>query len=257
MKLFALFFLASALIAVPTLAADHDHIASPIAQMLMHDSLLSSVRTIKYGARPNFKGTVKGNFIQTGGKGSYTGTFEGVSQPSRTSGSFQFAMDGSVKYMGLHATYTSGVKGNFNVVGSGPSTNVSVNAYYDSKVNGSAKGNRLNGKWSGELSLKVSKGGIWVKQKGDLKVYVKGKLLDGKYIASVIGKTAKFVVYGSYGGEKFFVNNSASLNVIALGLEMDPMMLQRNYGTVTGTVNGKNFVKKYDMKGYEMSTGMI
>lgn len=130
------FFLASALIAAPTLAAEHDHIASPVAHMLLHDSLVTNVRTsvqhIKHGAYPNFQGTVKGIYIQTAGKGSYIGTFKGNSTTYKTSGNFK--MDGSINYMELYATGTSGVKGKCHLAGKGPSTKLSMSAYYSSKM---------------------------------------------------------------------------------------------------------------------------
>lgn len=250
MKFFALFFLASALIAAPTLAADHGHIASPIAQMLMHDSLYTSVRTsLKHGAHPNFKGTVKGNYEQIAGKGSYTGTFSGTNKRYKTTGKFNFNMVGSAKYMGLHATSTSGVKGYFHVSGT---KQISVNAYYGTKLNGSFKGKNLHGQCSGKLTMKLSKGGIFARERGAFKVFLGGKLIQGKYHASIDSNSVQISVYGSYAGKPFFVNHGASLNLVALGMEMNPLAVQRNYGTVTGTAGGKKFVKKYDQKGNQM-----
>lgn len=266
MKLFVLFFLASALIAAPTLAADnsHEHITLPLAQMLMHDSLVTGVRTMRHPGHihglhhghphkphPDFEGTVTGNYVQAGGKGSYTGTFKGVSKPYKTAGDFKFDMEGSASYMGLDATYASGVRGDFHVR---PKTGkVSVNAYYGSKLRGSIHGKKMTGKCSGRMTLKFSQTSIFYEESGHFDVYVSGKPVSGKYYASVVGNSASISVYGTYAGKPFHVKHSASLNVVlALGMDMNPMAVQRNYGTVTGTAGGKKFTQKYDQKGTQM-----
>jgi len=273
MKLFVLFFLAFALIASPTLAVDNGHIASPVAQLLMRDSLYTAIRTSKnhrshhshgrYRERrshPTFEGKVKGNYEQTGGKGSYIGTFSGVTKPKKTTGDFKFDMEGSVKYMGVHSTYKSDFKGNFRVSGSGPSTKISVKARYGAKLSASFEGNILKGDVSGKVKVKLSQRGIDAKENGRFNFRIGGKSIKGKFFTSIDNKSAKVSVSGSYGGQSFFFKQSSSLNVLQLlgtGMEMNPATITRNYGTVTGTVGGQKFEQKYDQSGNQMLPAMI
>ncbi len=54
-----------------------------------------------------------------------------------------------------------------------------------------------------------------------------------------------------YGG-KFFVKYSFSLNLLPLGLDMNPMMIKRNYGTEYLTMGGKTHTKHMDVNGMQL-----
>ena len=83
-------------------------------------------------------------------------------------------------------------------------------------------------------------------------MYIGGKLINASYLAILNKNAVNVAVYGTYGDKKFFVKYSFSLNLLPLGLEINPMMIKRNYGTVYVTVGSKTYPKKYNLKGMQL-----
>ena len=244
------FFLVSALLIVSSVLGNEvAQLTPPMTQMVLHDNIYSTIRTNVHRAHGSmFSGRFVGKYEKVGGMGSYNGDFKGTTNGKNTHATFKYKVDGTCNSMGFDVKYGGMVKGKFNVYGK----RVSVNLGYTANMYGTAHGKKVKGDFKGKAYLQVRHGKFYYEERGVAKMYIAGKSLTAKYYATLNRDVVKVAVYGMYGGKKFFVKYSFSLNLLPLGMEMNPMMIKRNYGTVYINAGGKKFTQKYDMKGMQL-----
>ncbi len=220
-----------------------------MAHLALNDHLYTTIHTnMQRYKGVYFSGKVVGKFEKVGGGGSYSGKFRGTTTGKKTKATFGFKVDGFCKSMGFNVKYTGKVSGKLSVHGK----RVAVHAGYTTSAKGTVDGTPLKGTAKGTAVFTAAYKSFYYREKGTVRIYVGGKLITAKYIATLNKNAVKVAVYGMYGGKKFFVKYSFSLNLLPLGLDMNPMMIKRNYGTVYVTVDGKTYTEKYDVKGMEL-----
>lgn len=240
----------SALIALSAATGDEvAKLSSPMTQMLLHDKLYTTIHTnVKHARGAYFSGRVVGKFEKTSGVGSYTGNFRGTSKGKNAHATFTYDVDGSCTSVGFNVKYGGKVSGKMSV----KDKRVSVNARYTSDMHGTVHGKKVRGDCTGNAYFTMRRGMFYYRENGSTKMTIAGKPITAKYYATLNKNVVKVAVYGMYAGKKFFVKHAFSLNLLPLGLEMNPMMIKRNYGTVYVTVGGKTYTKKYDVKGMQL-----
>ncbi len=239
----ALFLFASAL------PNEIEHFASPMTHLALNDHLYTTIHTnVQRFKGVYFSGKVVGKFEKVGGRGSYTGKFRGTKSGKKTKATLGFKVGGFCKSMGSNLKYSGKVSGKMSVHGK----RVAVHAGYTTSTSGFVHGKPLKGTAKGTAVFTAAYKSFYYREKGSVRMYIGGKLITAKYIATLNKNAVKVAVYGMYGGKKFFVKYSFSLNLLPLGLDMNPMMIKRNYGTVYVTVGGKTYTKKYDVKGMQL-----
>ena len=189
-----------------------------------------------------------GKFEKEGGGGWYNGKFRGTKSAKKSKATFDYKVGGVCKSMGFDVKFGGKVNGKMSVHGK----HVRVYAGYETSARGTVHGASVKGSFKGNAVLRAAYKKFYYRERGTARMYVGGKLITAKYYATLDKNAVKVAVYGMYGGEKFFLKYSFSLNLLPLGLDMNPMMIKRNYGTVYVTVGGKTYTKKYDVKGMEM-----
>ena len=193
-------------------------------------------------------GSVNGGYEQKAGSGKFSGKFYGSAGRKASFVKFDFTANGSVSAMGVDVKYKSVMTGVTKTHGK----SVHVSAKYRANIEGTVHGKKATGKCAGAAKVWIAPGGVWVREVGGFHYTIDGKPVVGKYTV-VIGKGAlKVAVYGKYDGKKFFVNYGLSLNLLKLGLEMNPMMMTRKYGTVTTKIDGKEFKQSFDLNADEL-----
>lgn len=242
--------LVSALFLVSTAFGNEvEQLASPMTHLVLHDKLYTTIHTNVHRMKGvYFSGKVVGKFEKTGGGGWYNGNFRGTKSGKKTQVTFGYNVGGTCKSMGFALKFGGKVNGKMSVQGK----RVSVRAGYTSSLHGSVHGKAIKGSCKGNAVLTAAYNKFMYREYGTARLYVGGKLLTAKYEATLNKNAVNVAVYGVYGGKKFFVKYSFSLNLLPLGLDMNPMMIKRNYGTVYVTVGGKKFTRKFDLKGMEM-----
>ena len=231
------------------LANEIEHLASPMTHIVLSDHLYTNIHTnVQRFKGVYFSGKVAGNFEKVGGSGSYKGNFRGTKSAQKTKAKFGFKVKGFCKSMGFNVKYSGKVSGKISVRGK----LVAIHAGYTSSASGSVHGKLLKGMAEGTAVFTAACKSFFYREKGTARMYIAGKLITAKYIATLNKNAVKVAVYGMYGGKKFFVKYSFSLNLLPLGLDMNPIMIKRNYGTVYVTVGAKTFTKKYDAKGMQL-----
>lgn len=226
-----------------------EHIAAPMTQLVLNDKLYTTIHTnVQRLKGVYFSGKVDGKFEKMAGGGWYKGDFRGTKSGRQTKATFNYKLGGVCKSMGFNARFNGKVNGKMSVYGK----RVSVHAGYETSARGTVHGKKLQGSCKGNAVFTVAYKKFMYRERGTARMYVGGKLITAKYIATLDKNTVKVAVYGMYGGKKFFVKYAFSLNLLPLGLDMNPMMIKRNYGTVYVTVGGKTYTKEFDVKGMEM-----
>ena len=238
-------------------ANDASQIVAPLARVLLHDKLHTTIRTatehVDHSPAPSkIDGKFVGKYEQgTAGSGKYTGTFRGTASPKKTRVTFGYTVDGEFKYTDVDLTYSASVSGLAKIKNA---KHVFITADYESdKLDGTIHGKKItDAKNRGVFKLYASGKRLQASDIGHFAITIDGKRLSANYKLVLYGDTVGLTMRGMYDGEKFFVKYAASLNIIKLGLQMNPFMITRNYGTVTGTANGKKFTQKYDISGMQM-----
>ena len=240
-----LFFVSAAIV----LGNEIEHIASPMTHLALHDNLYTTIHTnVQRIKGVYFSGKVVGKFEKVSGGGTYNGKFRGVKRGKSSEATFDYKVRGSCKSMGFDVTFGGKVSGKMSVEGK----RVAVRVGYKTAARGTVHGKSVKGGAKGTAILIAAYGKLAYREKGTARMYVDGKLLTAKYTAALNKHAVKVAVVGKYAGKPFFVKYSFSINLLKLGLDMNPMMIKRNYGTVYVTANGKTFTKKFDVKGMEM-----
>ncbi len=238
--------------------SDLSQIAHPLSRVILHDKLHTTIRaaTQQLHHSPSFskvKGKFNGRYEQgTAGSGKYSGSFSGTTSPKSTRVSFAYTLDGVFKYMDVDLMFGASVTGVTKV--NTDAKRISVVAEYESNsLQGTIHGKKVtDAKDRGIVKFYASPKGLQGKNVGRFSASIGRKRLVANYKLVLYGDSVRLAMRGTYAGEKFFVNYAASLNIIKLGLQLNPAMITRDYGTVTGTVSGKPFTKKYDISGMQM-----
>ena len=250
MARFSPLLLVSALLfASGALTTEIEQIASPMTHLVLHDQLYTTIHTNMQRLKGGyFTGKVVGKVEKGAGAGWYKGDFRGTKSGKRTAATFTFKVGGACKSMGFDVKFGGKVSGEMSLQGK----RVMVRAGYRKSASGTVRGKQVKGTARGRAVFTAARGKFVYREQGNARMYVDGKQLTAKYNATLNKKAVKVAVFGMYGGKKFFVKYSFSLSLLPLGLDMNPMMVKRNYGTVYFTVGGKQYTKKFDMKGMEM-----
>ena len=238
-------------------SSDLSQIADPLSRVILHDKLHTTIRaaTQHLQHKPSFskvQGKFNGRYEQgTVGSGKYTGSFSGTTSPKSTRVSFTYTVDGVFKYMEVDLMYSASVTGLTKVY---DAKRITVVAEYETKsLQGTIHGKKITDtKGRGIAKFYASPKGLQGKDVGRFSMSIGGKRLVANYKLVLYGDSVRLAMRGTYAGEKFFVNYAASLNIIKLGLQLNPGLVTRNTGTVTGTVGGKPFSEKYDISGMQM-----
>ncbi len=250
MARFAIFLLASALIAVSTaFGNDLPQISSPLTHFVLHDHLYTTIHTsVQRFKSTYFSGKIVGKFEKAAGGGWYKGAFRGTTTGKKTKATFGYKIGGTCKSMGFNVRFGGAVAGKMSVHGK----KVVVHAGYATKGRGTVHGVGLKGSAKGKVYFTSSYGSFYYYEHGHTVMYIGGKTVKAKYYVTLTKKAVKVAVYGVYGGKKFFAKYSFSLNLLPLGIDMNPYMIKRNYGTVYVYVNGKKYTKKFDVRNTAM-----
>ncbi len=150
--------------------------------------------------------------------------------------------------MGFNVEYSCEVRGEMSVRGQ----RVAFHAGYTTSASGTVHDKSLKGTAKRTAVFTAAHKSFYYREKGAARMYIGRKLITAKYIATLNKNAVNVAVYGMYGGKKFFVKYSFSLNLLPLGLDMNPMMIKRNYSTVYVTVGGKTYTETYDVKGMQL-----
>ena len=250
MARFSICFLVSALAAVSAATGnDLPQISSPMTHLVLHENLYTTVHhSVQRFKSTYFSGKVVGKFDKAFGGGWYNGKFRGTTDGRKTKASFGYKVGGHCNSMGFKLRFGGHVDGRMRVHGK----KVAVHANYVTKAHGTVHGKGIKGGAKGKVYFSAAYGSYYYYEHGAMVMYIGGKSIKAKYYASLNKDAVKVGVYGTYGGKKFFVKYSFSLNLLPIGFDMNPMMIKRNYGTVYVTVGGKTYTHKFDVKGMEM-----
>ncbi len=220
-----------------------------MTHLALSDHLYTNIHTnLQHFKGVYFSGKVVGKLEKVVGSGSYKGRFRGTKSARKTKAKFGFKVRGFCKSMGFNVKYSGVVSGRMSVHGK----YVAVHAGYNSSASGTVYGKPLKGTATGIAVFIAAYKSFYYREKGTVRLYIAGKLITAKYIATLNKNAINVAVYGTYDGKKFFFKYSFSLNLLELGLDMNPMMFKRNYGTVYLTVGGKAYTKKYDVNGMQL-----
>ena len=226
-----------------------EHIAAPMAHLVLNDQLYTTIHTNVQGFKGGpFTGKVEGKFEKMGGGGWYTGNFRGAKSGNKGKATFDFKVGGARKSKHFDVKMGGKINGKVSVHGK----RVSVYAGYVASARGTVRGKIVKGSCKGNAVFTAANKKFLYRERGTARVFIGGKLITAKYLATLNKNTVKVAVVGMYAGKKFFVKYSFSLSLLPLGLDMNPMMIKRNYGTVYVTAGGKTYTKKFDVKGMEM-----
>ncbi len=246
----SIFLLVSVFIAASSaFGGELPQISSPMTHFVLHDKLYTTIHaSVQRFKGIYFSGKVVGNFEKTAGGGWYRGAFRGTSTPQKTKATFGYKVGGTCKSMGFNVRFGGTVAGNMTIRGQ----KLVAHAAYVTTARGTVKGLGLKGSAYGKVYLSAGYGSFYYYEHGRTVMFIGGNVLKGKYYATLNKKAVKVAVYGVYGGKKFFAKYSFSLNLLPLGIDMNPFMIKRNYGTVYLNVGGKKFTRKFDVRGMKM-----
>ncbi len=227
---------------------EHQQLAPPTTHLLLHNNLYTAIRTnVQHANSSAFSGNIVGKYVTAGnsGGGSYNGDFQGTTDGNSTRTMFKYNVNGNSKAMGFSVNYDGRVSGGMKLHGK----KLSLKANYAFKAHGTAQGKKVTGSVNGNARLTVRNRSLYYRERGVATMMIGNKSVSARYAAALNNQIVKVSVYGMYDGKKFFAKYSFSMNLLPLAVEMNPMKLERNYGTVTVTAGGKTFTQKYDMKG--------
>ena len=192
-----------------------------------------------------------GGYEQAIGSGKYNLTFKAKVAPQKLDLKFDQKVCGHVRGMGADTRYKITIWGRVRKWRNKLTVNLK---YATTKLYGTMHGKSYSGKLSGKVKILFSNGVLRVTKIGKLSATVAGKYLSAKLVAKLTRGTVSFKIHGTYDGKKFHFKYSASLCLIRMGMTVNPSALTRNYGTVTGSLNGTPFTHKYELNGQQMQT---
>ncbi len=221
-----------------------------MTHLALHNQLYTTIHTNVHRFKGlDFSGKFVGKFEQVGGSGSYDGTFRGTKKAQNTKATFAYKVGGVWKSMGFNVKYGGNVSGKLAVRGK----RVTVHAGYTNSGSGTIHVKPLKGIAKGNVVFTATADKSFsYRDQGTIRMYVAGKLINAKYYATLNNDSVNAAVNGMYGGKKFFVKYSFSLNLLPLGFDMNPLMVTRNYGTMYTTAGGKTTTRKFDVRGMQV-----
>ena len=213
-------------------------IAAPMTHLVLSDKLYTTIHTnVQRLKGAHFSGKVVGKFEKMGGGRWYHGSFRGTKSANESNATFGYKVGGTCKSMGFDVKFGGKVNGKMSAHG----TWARVYAAYEESARGTLHGQTVKGSVKGNAVFTAEHKKFFYRERGTIRMSVGGKLITAKYFATLDKKAVRAVVYGMYGGKKFFMKYSLSLNLVPLGLDINPITIKRNYGTVYLTVGGKTY----------------
>jgi len=244
----AIFILGSLLLIASTFGNGLPEFASPVASFLSNEDLVTSVRHAAIHApKSHFKGKIVGKCVKVAGFATYTGKFKGFSSRRRMIVKMKIHMNGAVSKPGMKIGYTLTHDGKGKVVLKRV-TKTTIKSKYSGVIRGYIGKKSVLGKFTGKLSIRVKGLHVASKDTGYFHYYYGTKPVVGKWSIIVKKGVVKYGIRGKFGGKKFFIKYSTTLNVLFLTAGMNPMSVKRNYGKLYLKSRGKTTVQKFDNK---------
>ncbi len=249
-RLSSLLLLPTVLLFASVLGNEIEQLNSPMTHLALHNQLYTTIHTnVQRFKGVDFSGKFVGKFEQLGGSGSYDGTFRGTKSSEKTKAIFAYKVGGVYKSMGFNVKYSGNVSGKLDVCGK----RVTVHAGYTNSGSGTLRGKPLKGTAKGNVVFTAAADKSFsYRDQGTIRMYIAGKLINAKYYATLNNDSVNVAVNGMYGGKKFFVKYSFSLNLLPLVFDMNPLMVTRNYGTMYVTADGKTTTRNFDVRGMQL-----
>ncbi len=225
------------------------HQLSPsITHLLPQNDLVEAIRTnVQYGNYSESSVRIDGKYELAGGRGegSYNADIRSTTDGRNTRSIVKLSVKGRWESMEFSLNIDGEVNASVQLRG----TRLNASSDYAFNMNGTAGGQNVSGSLNGNLHMIHRNGSFDFLAGGSASMMIGNKSGSVRYNGMVDNHVAVASVYGTYGGEKYFGRFSLSMNLLPLIAKMNLNMVERNYGTMTVTVDGRSITQKYDMRG--------